>query len=277
MVGEIMMKKSMRLSLAAVAALGLWACGDTLPTALAPAGLSLSLAESANPTVAITNPAGNLTYASFPQTQTVAVTVSRNYPSPSAAGQRNLCGVNQFRLFIGDAATLNIEEDDPVQHHSGALASTEGSGSTADCPTQSRNFVHEWLIAEPGVYKIVATVQTTGSGGATGDEEMTLEVFAETVVVSHPAAPAVAADLLAAHGISHRYGSGRTGGNHISDVAREMSSNPGTDFMGVPKSDPDAYRCKVANFLFHKDPAAFNEESQVTAATPECEVEDPFE
>ena len=63
----------------------------------------------------------------------------------------------------------------------------------------------------------------------------------------HPAAPAVANELLKDAGIKARYGQGRDGGNYISDVARHMG--PGTDFNGVKKTDVDAYRKAVALFL----------------------------
>jgi hypothetical protein len=64
-----------------------------------------------------------------------------------------------------------------------------------------------------------------------------------------PAAPAVAAAILAEHGVRARYGSGATGGNHIADVAAEMTKTPGTDFQGVAKEDVASYEAKVRAFL----------------------------
>jgi hypothetical protein len=61
------------------------------------------------------------------------------------------------------------------------------------------------------------------------------------------AAPAIAARLLKDANIQPRYGNGKTGGNHISDVANKMG--PTTDFMGVKKNDSSAYECAVAKFL----------------------------
>jgi hypothetical protein len=245
-----MSRKTFIVPVAVAVAVGAGACSES-PTGLGPIAPSFSLVESSTPTVTITNPTGDLTFGSFPQTQAVAVTVARLFTSPSAAGNRNLCGVKQFKLFIGDTS-LDVETDTPVYAVNGDLAATVGSGSDQDCPTTSRNFSYDWSITEPGVYKIVATVQTTGASGATGEDELTLEVFEETVIVSHPAAPAVAAEILKQYGVSHRYGSGRTGGNHISDVAAEMSSAPGTDFQGVAKADVAAYRCAIQNFLATK-------------------------
>jgi hypothetical protein len=61
------------------------------------------------------------------------------------------------------------------------------------------------------------------------------------------AAPAVAGVLLEYAGIDNRYGTGRNGGNYISDVARHMG--PETLFDGVEKSDICAYESAIASFL----------------------------
>lgn len=63
----------------------------------------------------------------------------------------------------------------------------------------------------------------------------------------HHAAPAIAGLLLEEAGIDNRYGTGKDGGNYISDVARNMA--PDTDFNGVKKEDVVAYSCAVAQFL----------------------------
>jgi len=62
-----------------------------------------------------------------------------------------------------------------------------------------------------------------------------------------PAAPAIATEILNEADVNHRYGEGPDGGNYVSDVAREMG--PGTDFNEVEKTDVDAYREAVAEFL----------------------------
>ncbi|MFT4309643.1 MAG: hypothetical protein ACMXYL_04095 [Candidatus Woesearchaeota archaeon] len=76
------------------------------------------------------------------------------------------------------------------------------------------------------------------------------------------AAPAVASDLLNEADISNRYGQGRNGGNHISDVAHAMGS--GTDFNGVAKEDVMAYECEIVKFLRGKDVPA------MVLASSEC-------
>ncbi|ADJ26266.1 hypothetical protein Dehly_0965 [Dehalogenimonas lykanthroporepellens BL-DC-9] len=63
----------------------------------------------------------------------------------------------------------------------------------------------------------------------------------------YDAAPAVAERLLADAGISPRYGKGRDGGNHISDVAQKMG--PGTDFNEVNKTNTFLYEWEIAQFL----------------------------
>ena len=74
--------------------------------------------------------------------------------------------------------------------------------------------------------------------------------YAVNEEVEHPAAPAIAGLLLEEAGIDSRYGTGRDGGNYISDVARNMA--PDTDFNGVSKNDVVAYSCAVASFLKEK-------------------------
>lgn len=61
------------------------------------------------------------------------------------------------------------------------------------------------------------------------------------------AAPAVAAELLKKASISPRYGTGKNGGNYISDVALFMG--PKTDFKDVDKCDVDKYKTAVAQYL----------------------------
>lgn len=70
-----------------------------------------------------------------------------------------------------------------------------------------------------------------------------------TLAVRNPAAPAVAARLLREADIDVRYGRGRNGGNHITNVAGKMTEDRSTDFNGVPKTAVLAYECEVATFL----------------------------
>lgn len=72
----------------------------------------------------------------------------------------------------------------------------------------------------------------------------------EDFEVEYLAAPAVAGLLLEEAGIDNRYGTGRTGGNYINDVAAEMG--PGTDFHGIVKEDEFAYLLEIAAYLESK-------------------------
>ena len=93
---------------------------------------------------------------------------------------------------------------------------------------------NKWTINATGSYKVRATAEFTGpyadAVDTTEDIVVTLEMSFE---VEFPAAPAIAARILEANDINARYGSSRTGGNYISDVAKLMG--PGTNFNGVPK------------------------------------------
>ncbi|GEM_PF-5965571 len=99
---------------------------------------------------------------------------------------------------------------------------------------------------------ITALVLTAGVASADSGHEGEPE---------HPAAPAVAARLLDEAGIPHRYVQGRSGGNHVADVAREMGSHQqdtkGTDFWGICKSNEFEYSYAIAHYLNTKPhPAA---------------------
>ncbi len=76
---------------------------------------------------------------------------------------------------------------------------------------------------------------------------ISIKFDANKAVVNYEAAPAVANKVLKASNIDARYGKGKTGGNHISDVAKEMGA--GTDFRGVPKNEANAYKCAIVDFL----------------------------
>ena len=61
------------------------------------------------------------------------------------------------------------------------------------------------------------------------------------------AAPAVAGLLLEAVGIDNRWGTGKTGGNYIKEVADHMG--PETDFDEIGKCEVCEYEYKIATFL----------------------------
>jgi hypothetical protein len=77
----------------------------------------------------------------------------------------------------------------------------------------------------------------------TGEKTATVKV----VEAEYPAAPAIAEKLLAEAGVSHRYGTGKEGGNYIADVTKKMGK--GASFMGVEKKDFIAYEAAVKAFL----------------------------
>ena len=82
-----------------------------------------------------------------------------------------------------------------------------------------------------------------------GDYTLRSTSYDVTGVDPSEIAPAVAARLLRGADIAARYGRGRSGGNHIANVAQRMTEDDGTDFNGVPKTDVLAYECEVATFL----------------------------
>lgn len=103
---------------------------------------------------------------------------------------------------------------------------------------KGREFAFDWEISNFGTYnlRVEAELITGWSNSADAElhEVITVVVHEETVSVEFPAAPAIAARLFEANDINPRYGSGKSGGNYISDVARLMDR---TYFMDEPKSN----------------------------------------
>jgi hypothetical protein len=102
----------------------------------------------------------------------------------------------------------------------------------------------DYSVTGPGDHVIVATAT---QGSDSGTHEVTVGVTTITVSVDYPAAPSVAGALLQAAGVGNRYGTSRSGGNCVADVARQMGA--GTDFNGTKKDDVSAYAAAVATFL----------------------------
>jgi hypothetical protein len=102
----------------------------------------------------------------------------------------------------------------------------------------------DYSVTTPGVYVIVASAS---HGSAEGSDAVTVELTSITVSVDYPAAPSVANELLASAGVSSRYGTGRSGGNCIADVAQHMGH--GASFDGVMKDNSSAYAAAVETFL----------------------------
>jgi hypothetical protein len=95
---------------------------------------------------------------------------------------------------------------------------------------------------------------------------MTFSASAVVLQLEEPAkaAPSVAAELLKGSDISNRYGKGKSGGNHVADVAKHMG--PGTNFDGVAKEDIEEYECTIVKFLRNKNP----EPAMVTSSYDNC-------
>jgi hypothetical protein len=245
--------KKLLLPVAAMVAVGAVACADQ-PTMVAPdAYLASGAPDAPAPTVIVTNPLDDLFVTSFPYSQDISATVTREWTDASSHQHLNLCGVHSFKLFVSDGTTR--EEIQVADYEGGNLADPVRIDGEWTCEAINRDFDAVWLINEPGVYTIYASA-VTDQGDKEEEVSIELEVFLQTIIVSYPAAPSVAADLLKIAGIPARYGSGRTGGNHISDVAAEMNRSVGTDFNGVAKSEVASYRCAVADFLMSKPIAA---------------------
>jgi hypothetical protein len=102
----------------------------------------------------------------------------------------------------------------------------------------------DYSVTAPGIFVIVASA---AHGSAEGTDEVTVELTSVTVSVDYPAAPSVASELLMGAGVGSRYGTGRSGGNCIADVAQNMG--PGATFDGVMKDDTAAYAAAVGAFL----------------------------
>ena len=129
----------------------------------------------------------------------------------------------------------------------------------------------DWEIDEPGTFdvKVEAVIDDT----TTLTNEQTIEIKEKisqdendsddpdpTDTEEFPAAPAVAAALLKAAGVDHRYETDKIAkngkaimGNYITDVAKMMGTHEddqdGSWFMGIDKSDVDDYREAVEDFL----------------------------
>jgi hypothetical protein len=206
------------------------------------AGLMLvgSAAFATVPTITIDSPADGdtLTYTSFPQTVEVEGTISRTHTA-GGSGNHNLCGVKD----------LTVTVDDGVEAVEIGYLEEVASGSGSTCPTL-RDWAYDWEIEDAGIYTIRATARAVPNEGV-GEAEAEVLVEELTLIAAFPAAPAVAAELLQDAGVAARYGSGRTGGNYIADVAHQMG--PGTDFDGISKRDVAAYKTAVDSFLKAKN------------------------
>ena len=133
---------------------------------------------------------------------------------------------------IGVWEEIGLFEDNENELTSSVIR-TDKSGREFNDVDIDTDFI--WTIESIGKYTIKARAEFTRANDYspvedTEDVVVTLEMSFE---VEFPAAPAIAARILEANNVPARYGSGRTGGNYISDVAKHMG--PGTDFDGESK------------------------------------------
>jgi hypothetical protein len=218
-----------------------------LGVGIAAAGAATALvagaAVAAGPVLTITSPAdgSTLTYTSFPQNVDVEGTVAY---TGGSGGNTNLCGVKDLTVTVDDGAGM---PDSVTQI--GYVDEVASGNATTCAPLTSDTWSFPWEIGQAGEYTIRATARVAPSQETGSAEADVVVVYEETVIASYPAAPAVAAKILADNDAPARYGTGKSGGNHIADVAAEMNSTPGTDFRGVRKSDVAAYAAEVRAFL----------------------------
>lgn len=214
---------------------------QTMIAACAAVGLLAGTALADSPTITITSPTqGQLVETTtFPKNVSVQGTISH---TGGSGNNINLCAVSNFAVTVDDGD----EATDPVVI--GGQNWNAGNDPTANCPT-SEAFSYTFTATEPGVYTVTAFGKHANE---TETETVDFEVVLQELVVSYPAAPSVAAQILSDAGVSARYGSGKAGGNHIADVAAEMNLTPGTDFRGVAKREVAAYAAKVHEFLVQK-------------------------
>lgn len=128
-------------------------------------------------------------------------------------------------------STINIWDDSNIDSEQLTGRSNKPGREFDD--TEFGTDFNKWTINATGSYVIRVTAEFTGPFDDADDTSEIVEVTLLTLDVEFPAAPAIAARILEANDVNARYGSGRTGGNYISDVAQYMG--PGTEFNGVPK------------------------------------------
>jgi hypothetical protein len=184
------------------------------------------------------SPTGLNEVPEFPHVQDVSVTFTYE-------GDEGLC-VNAN----GTTWAFWVEDEDKT-----VLASDTGRYLKSDPPgpvclvsESETETLEEVEFPEAGSYWLKATLKTNqGKDVDEADEAEVVFELEQEFIVTYPAAPSVAAKLLADADVKARYGSGKAGGNYIADVAAEMG--PGTDFREVKKSSTSAYRAEVRAFL----------------------------
>lgn len=160
---------------------------------------------------------------------------------------------------------IEVEKDGsgiwtPIGYWGGSPLASEVLTARHNLPGQEFFGSQLWVIRSTGAYVLRVTATFTGTDAAPyGTEDVTVTLL-KPVVVEYPAAPAVATAILKDAGIGYRYDTGDVDkkgnpiyGNYIADVAAMMGSGPndenGSWFMGIPKTEVDAYHDAVYNYL----------------------------
>jgi hypothetical protein len=162
---------------------------------------------------------------------TVNVSFEVNFRSDSNQGR-----VESYELFVSKNAGTFVSND---------LVVLDPPVSSVNDKITFTNAL-SFQLYDVGTYVVKVVVGFTGNENLWPDVEDTEDfiVTQMTIVVEYPAAAAIAAELLKAAGVSHRYGKS---GNYISDVAKLMGLR--ASFMGFEKSDYINYRNAVEAYL----------------------------
>jgi hypothetical protein len=184
------------------------------------------------------SPTGLLEVPAFPY----VTDVSGTFTTDDTEGLCINANGTDWDLWVEDASANVLATD------SGSFLKTAPPNPT--CPAGADETITLVDVGFPaaGTYTLKGTLKTIrGADLDLAEEDDLILQLEQEIVVDYPAAPSVAARLLDDAGVSHRYGSGKNGGNHVADVANWMG--PGTMFDGVSKDDVEAYEDAVKAYL----------------------------
>ena len=222
-----------------------------LKFATAVAGATAMFAGSAYAVTSITFlPTSLVEVSSFPYVRDVSATFTHTGDDGTDDLCKNANGTTwTLRVVDSGGETLTLADGMTPATATGQYL-REGSPWVCPAGGSKTEIIEGVRFPDAGTYTLTGTLKTNqGSGlNVAEDAELVLQLE-QDITVTYAAAPSVAARMLAEAGVSARYGSGKSGGNHIADVAAEMNATPGTDFRGVPKRDVGAYAAKVHAFL----------------------------
>jgi hypothetical protein len=208
----------------------------------------------ADPSLTIAAPTDNFLLEIVDGAPNITQISVRAYRTGGSGENSKVCGFTQFKVEY--QRWINEAWSAPTTIAEGAYDGVNkrffhtSDNPNANCPSdRTDNFNWAYGALPVGVYKLrTSAMAGQGTHESGYEDDVGGALWTETeVIVDYAAAPSVAVSLLNAAGISHRYGSGKSGGNHVADVAKEMG--PGTDFGGASKTNVNGYRCAVATFL----------------------------